>query len=77
MLTAPSKLWYLSLRYCSTFTETGLKVAVVPLSQQSLGWVDVTSCQGYHTPQLGRPPAKGQKQPVMADSSSSSLQGLV
>ena len=45
VLNGLTKLRSLELRFCNGITMAGLGDVVVPLSQQSLAFVDVTGCQ--------------------------------
>lgn len=44
-LTKLTALQSLSLISCHDITDGGLRALVVPLSQHSLAWVDVTDCE--------------------------------
>ena len=44
-LTKLTALRSLGLRSCHDITDEGIRAVVVPLSQHSLAWLDVTDCE--------------------------------
>ena len=55
-LTKLTALRSLSLCSCHDISDEGLRAVVVPLSRQSLAWVDVTDCERLtHASMVGSP----------------------